>query len=542
MSLRFDNNEFHERFARSAPCTGADAVLEALYARDFRKKRLKGVRVVGAARNMTREAFREYEKRSGHDRGPDGAARESDFRRFLNIPHSVMLCEPFILDFDDGTALEFHPGEGLSARMGWNLIPPSCTEGLNRPNFRPGLLFTSYFAGRSLQRIFLREESSAVRQYVCSGGRVESSQKEGSVVRYVFCFSPDETLTATSDGAAITSSDIQISVESYWGSSGLQPLIIGNSVLHCQRAGSHVRDLAYSWENDGYTGNDLSLLAPQLVESHVIRQWCFQQSPGSNVWCVRDDGTLLCLTYMKEQNVFGWSRHVTQGKVLSVATISGEQEDVVMLVVEREIGGAKKYFLERLAGRFKDNDAVESAFFVDCGVTKTFEEAVTEVTGLSHLEGCAVSVLADGAPEMSHTVQDGKITLLYPAKTVTVGLGYTSVLCPMPAEADMQTGSSLGKRRAYGKCVLRLHRSVGGSYADSRNGDLFRTEAWQERTFYDLPFLPDVYGQACRPFSGDMEITLPSGQDNDTTIWIKQDSPMPFRLVAVCADVDFGEQ
>lgn len=348
--------------------------------------------------------------------------------------------------------------------------------------------------------------------------------------------------TATSNGAAITSSDIQISVESYWGSSGLQPLIIGNSVLHCQRAGSHVRDLAYSWENDGYTGNDLSLLAPQLVESHAIRQWCFQQSPGSNVWCVRDDGTLLCLTYMKEQNVFGWSRHVTQGKVLSVATISGEQEDVVMLVVEREIGGAKKYFLERLAGRFKDNDAIESAFFVDCGVTKTFEEAVTEVTGLSHLEGCAVSVLADGAPEMSHTVQDGKITLLYPAKTVTVGLGYTSVLCPMPAEADMQTGSSLGKRRAYGKCVLRLHRSVGGSYADSRNGDLFRTEAWQERTFYDLPFLPDVYGQACRPFSGDMEITLPSGQDNDTTIWIKQDSPMPFRLVAVCADVDFGEQ
>ena len=347
--------------------------------------------------------------------------------------------------------------------------------------------------------------------------------------------------TATSNGAAITSSDIQISVESYWGSSGLQPLIIGNSVLHCQRAGSHVRDLAYSWEKDGYAGNDLSLLAPQLVESHAIRQWCFQQSPGSCIWAVRDDGTLLCLTYLKEQNVFGWSRHVTQGKVLSVATISGEQEDVVMLVVEREIGGAKKYFLERLAGRFKDNDAVESAFFVDCGVTKTNEEAVTEVSGLSHLEGCAVSVLADGAPEMSHTVQDGKITLLYPAKMVTVGLGYTSVLSPMPAEADMQTGSSLGKRRAYGKCVLRLYRSVGGSYADSRNGDLFRTEAWQERSFYDLPFLPDEYGQACRPFSGDLEITLPSGQDNDTTIWIKQDRPMPFRLVAVCADVDFGE-
>ena len=178
---------------------------------------------------------------------------------------------------------------------------------------------------------------------------------------------------ATSSGAAITSSDVQISVQSYWGSSGLAPLIIGQSVMHCQRSGSHVRDLYYSWESDGYAGNDLSLLAPQLVESHHIMQWAFQQSPGSNIWAVRDDGVLLCLTYMKEQNVYGWSRHVTQGKVLSVAVISGSQEDVVMLVVEREVGGAKKYFLERLAGRFRDTDGIEEAFYVDCGLTSRRE-------------------------------------------------------------------------------------------------------------------------------------------------------------------------
>lgn len=346
---------------------------------------------------------------------------------------------------------------------------------------------------------------------------------------------------ATSSGAAITSSDVQISVQSYWGSSGLAPLIIGQSVMHCQRSGSHVRDLYYSWESDGYAGNDLSLLAPQLVESHHIMQWAFQQSPGSNIWAVRDDGVLLCLTYMKEQNVYGWSRHVTQGKVLSVAVISGSQEDVVMLVVEREVGGAKKYFLECLAGRFRDTDGIEEAFYMDCGLTSRRETAAEMMTGLGHLEGADVVALADSSPVEGLTVTDGAVTLPYAAKVVTVGLNYVSALSPLPLETDTQQGATLGKRRAYGKCVLRLYRSVGGKYAATEPGDLFDVAGWKGRTAYDLPFLPEKYGEACQPFSGDIEISLPSGQDADTSLWLMQDRPMPFRVVAIMADVDFGE-
>lgn len=346
---------------------------------------------------------------------------------------------------------------------------------------------------------------------------------------------------ATSSGAAITSSDVQISVQSYWGSSGLSPLIIGQSVMHCQRSGSHVRDLYYSWESDGYAGNDLSLLAPQLVESHRILQWAFQQSPGSNIWAVRDDGVLLCLTYMKEQNVYGWSRHVTQGKVVSVAVISGSQEDVVMLVVEREAGGVKKYFLERLAGRFRDTDGIGDAFYVDCGLTSRRDTASDMVAGLEHLEGMDVVALADGSPVEGLKVADGAVTLPYAAKVVTIGLNYVSALSPLPLETDTQQGATLGKRRAYGKCVLRLYRSVGGKYAATEPGDLFDVEGWKGRTAYDLPFLPEMYGEACQPFSGDIEISLPSGQDADTSLWLMQDRPMPFRVVAIMADVDFGE-
>ena len=277
------------------------------------------------------------------------------------------------------------------------------------------------------------------------------------------------------------------------------------------------------------------------MESHHIRQWAFQQSPGSNIWAVRDDGAMLCLTYMKEQSVYAWSRHITDGSFLSAAVLSGAQEDVVMLVVERNINGTKKYFLERLAGRFRDADVIEDAFYVDCGVTVKHETPVTAVSGLSHLEGCTATALADGSPLEGLIVQNGTITLPYAAKTVNVGLNYISVLMPLPLETDSQNGSTLGKRRAYGTCVIRLYRSVGGKYAATQQGDLFSVRAWKEREAYDLPFVPEKYGTACAPFSGDIAVTLPSGQDADTSLWLMQDRPMPFRVVSIVVNVDFGE-
>ena len=86
-----------------------------------------------------------------------------------------------------------------------------------------------------------------------------------------------------------------------------------------------------------------------------------------------------------------------------------------------------------------------------------------------------------------------------------------------------------------------MYRSVGGSYAASRPNDLWNADAWKELDFYELPFLPAKWGEACQPYSGDLEISLPSGQDPDTTIWIMQDKPLPLRIVSLMAEVYFGE-
>ncbi len=327
---------------------------------------------------------------------------------------------------------------------------------------------------------------------------------------------------ASGDGGPITASNVSITAQSYWGSSKLLPIIIGNSIMHVQRHGARVRDLFYSLEKDGYAGNDLSIMAPHLFDGFTLRQWAFQQTPYSTIWIVRSDGVLLALTYMKEHDIWGWSRHITDGEYRSVTVISGVDGDDVYFVVKRGDG----YYLEKLAKRWMEAYGIHEAFYVDGGVTQRTEEATAHISGLAHLEGKEVAVLADGSPVEGLTVNGGAITLPYAAQVVHVGLPYASTLCPLPSEGDGQLGSSLGQMRGIGKCIIRLQSSVGGKYGAERD------------SLYDFPFVPETWGAAVIPFSGDIEFIPGGGQSSNATVWIVQERALPFTVGALILDID----
>ena len=330
---------------------------------------------------------------------------------------------------------------------------------------------------------------------------------------------------ATGESGVVTAKSVKITSQSYWGSSSFAPIIVGNSILHVQRHGAKVRDLFYSLEKDGYSGNDLSIMAPHLFDGHTLKQWAYQQTPGSVIWVVRDDGLLLALTYLKEHDIWGWSRHPIDGEVVSVATLSGEKSDVLMLVTRR----AGKYYLERMADEWADTEGIEDAYFVDCGLTLESETPKTEWDGLDHLEGRKVSILAGGSPVEDLTVAGGKVEVPYPVKKISVGIPYVSVIEPMPVEADTEKGTTLGKLRGYAVCTLRLHRSVGGQYGAD------------DSLLYDLPFVPDVWGEPCEPFSGDLTCNPNTPQRTETSLCVVQRRALPMHIVAMVLDIDFGE-
>ncbi len=166
----------------------------------------------------------------------------------------------------------------------------------------------------------------------------------------------------------LTPSTFNFSSQGQNGSSDVPPIAISNVALYVQQKGGAVRDLAYSFDVDGFQGSDLTILANHLFIGHQIVDWAIAIAPFSVVWCVRDDGILLGLTYLKDQQVIAWHPHpATNGYYESICSISEGSEDAVYAVVRRFIDGQNKRYIERLSSRiFSD---IDDAFIVDSGLS-----------------------------------------------------------------------------------------------------------------------------------------------------------------------------
>ncbi|MBJ4544995.1 hypothetical protein JGE45_28365, partial [Salmonella enterica subsp. enterica serovar Typhimurium] len=86
-----------------------------------------------------------------------------------------------------------------------------------------------------------------------------------------------------------------------------------------------------------------------------------------SAFCIRDDGKLLVMTYLRDQQVFAWAPQSSTGKYESTCSISEGNEDAVYFIVNRTVNGQVVRYIERLSSRMFTSD--EDAFFVDSGLS-----------------------------------------------------------------------------------------------------------------------------------------------------------------------------
>lgn len=324
-------------------------------------------------------------------------------------------------------------------------------------------------------------------------------------------------------GKAITGSNVLSQPQEYRGVSDVNPVTIGSRIIYVQHQGNIIRDLAYSYDVDKYTGDDLNLLASHLFEGHKIISMAYQQIPNSIVWCVRDDGLLLGLTYIKEQDIYAWHQHTTAGgKFVSVCNIGGSTEDKLYAVIER--GG--QYYVEIMESRDKSTN-VEDQFFVDSGIT--YEgEPTDEISGLEHLEGYTVAILADGNVLPQQTVENGKVLLGNEYKKVHVGLPIDAEIKTLPIDFTAQDGTYLSRKKRIATVTLLLKDSRGGLFGMKENElDEFK---WRSN---------EAYGEPISLQTGKFKVTIKSATYDETQqIIIKQPDPLPMTVLSLIPEIE----
>lgn len=330
----------------------------------------------------------------------------------------------------------------------------------------------------------------------------------------------------TGNGKPITGENVLSQAQEYRGISDVLPVTVGSRIVYLQQQGNLIRDLAYSYDVDKYTGDDLNLLAAHLFERHKITSMTYQQTPNSIVWCTRDDGVLLGLTYLKEQDVYAWHQHSTaHGKFINVCAISGPQEDELYCVVERE----GNYYVERMVAREASAEP-EDQYFVDSGITVSGNTKTNEVTGLDHLEGLEVAILADGNVQPLQTVTDGKITLKRAYSKIHVGLPIHAEMQTLPLEFNVEDGTFMSRKKRVSALMAMFKDSRGGLYGI---GDGPKNEFKWRST--------EKWGEPIALFTGKKKMPVPQANWNETVmVTISQEDPLPLTILSLVPQIEAG--
>jgi len=338
----------------------------------------------------------------------------------------------------------------------------------------------------------------------------------------VLTTSSEFTLSGGTGSTPVTPTNVNVLRETTFGCSQVRPVRAGNSTILIQKGQEKVKEITFDLDTDGLLGIDLTILADHIPRGGLT-DMVWQQEPELILWFVHTDGRLVGLTYDRANAAIGWHDHAIGGSgvVESVTAIPSGAEDQVYVSVKRTIDGSTVRHIEFLKTIEFGTD-VADAFYLDSGLTYS-GSATTTISGLNHLEGETVSILADGATHPDKTVSGGSITLERSSSKVHIGYSYTSTIETLRIEAGADDGVAQGKIKRIHGVTARFFNTVGAELGpDTSNLDRL--------PFRDSSMAMD---KAVPLFNGDKEISFPAGYENDARVVIRQSQPLPMTVLAI---------
>ena len=148
-----------------------------------------------------------------------------------------------------------------------------------------------------------------------------------------------------STGTAVTPDSIRQIPRTYFGSTRQVPITIGNEVIFIQDSQRKVRSFRYDFEIDNYRAEDLTTLSEHIT-SGLLSTVSYAQDPDSIVMAVDEAGDIVAGTYVRDQQVIGWTKWTTEGSYEEAQVIKRGEKDEIWAIVNRTINGSTVRYVE----------------------------------------------------------------------------------------------------------------------------------------------------------------------------------------------------
>lgn len=376
----------------------------------------------------------------------------------------------------------------------------------------------------------------------------------------------------SSEGAALTPDDVAFVKHTETPCAAARPIPAEDGVVYLEDGGNRLFDIGFRYEQETFITADVSILSEHVGRSPMAEA-VHQKRPFSTIWIRREDGRLLPVAYNRQQDIIGWARGQLGGVfgsgspvVESIAVIPGANDaaqalnsgerDELWLIVKRTIDGATHRYIEVMEGIFagplREDYATEAlweaavktaqadAVYLDSAVTYD-GAATTTITGLSHLEGQSVKVLADGRIHPARTVASGQITLAYAASKVQAGLGYDWEVETLKLPYGTQSGSGVGKQKAISNIGLVLMDSGPVSFGVVTYDEL-EGRVVHEAIVKSFERSGLAFDEAIPLFTGEVSEAVTGADRGDARLLISGSSPLPVTVLAMLTEMEAAER
>tara|TARA_R110002124_G_scaffold287365_1_gene474118 strand:- start:50050 stop:51948 length:1899 start_codon:yes stop_codon:yes gene_type:complete len=315
-------------------------------------------------------------------------------------------------------------------------------------------------------------------------------------------------------GSPLTPSTVELLRQTRIGSvidRYIPPIDVDGATLFIARNQQEIREFLYTDVEQAYSSTDLALLSRHVIKEPLDQDY---DKKRRLLFIARSDGRFATLTVYRAEQVAAWTVHETLGNVKSISVVG----DTVYLLVERN----GNYLIE----------VFDDESFMDSALSGSSIEGALSWSGLDHLEGQYVDVLADDIRLDPQLVTGGNITLASPAHKVMIGLSFTHIIEPLPPNIISESG---------GGRAIRLVEA------------LFRMEETQAlrldvgRGLQDVPLKQmgdeSVLGTPPPIVSADIRMrALGWARDLTKPLWrIEQSDPRPFTLLSVISEIKVND-